>query len=250
MITADLVRDLIVAHDAARPRSKQTAIGPSDLSSPCNRRLVYQILGVPKVAQNTVNLYAYVGTGLHRQLQDAADRHPDRWLTEIPVSVPVTDDVTIPGHADAYDKDTHTVVDWKSCGTTRPSAATRDKHHTQLLPYGLGLILAGHTVEHCAVVYIPRNGKLSEIEVDVRPFDQAAAEALLRRYEALLTAASAGTAALPLIPAADDCTFCGWWLPGWPGDPSEACPGAQALQTTGTQPEEPNPTQQPERTRP
>jgi hypothetical protein len=239
VITADLIRDLIVGHDASRPRSKQRAIGPSDLSSPCNRKLAYQILGVPRASGNQVNLYSYVGTGLHRQLQDACDRHPDRWLTEFPVSVPVTEQVAITGHGDAYDRETFSVVDWKSRGASRPSSGTRDKHHTQLLPYALGLILQGHRVDHCAVVYIPRNGHLTDIEVDSRPFDHDAAERLLRRYEALLAAAAAGPSVLPMLPVVDDCTFCSWWKPG-SDDLAAGCPGANPKDLSAPSPWEPN----------
>ena len=230
-ITADEVRRLIIDHDAARPRSQQTHIGPSDLSSPCNRRLVMQLLNVPRVAQNEVNLYAYVGTALHNWLEQGCklwnrqNRH-GRWLTEVAVSVPVTAEVNLTGNVDAYDVDTGTAIDWKGRGTAKPSSATRAKHHAQLLPYGLGLILAGHEVKHTAVVYVPRNGTLAEIEVDSRPFDHDAAEALLRRYEQLLTMAKAGPAVLPLIPTADDCTFCPWWQPG-SDDLTTGCPGVR-----------------------
>lgn len=243
-VTADEVRRLIIDHDAGRPRSQQTHIGPSDLSSPCDRKLVYQLSGVPRVVPNDVNLYAYVGTGIHRQMERACKAHNrrtrhGRWLTEVAVSVPVTAEVNLTGSCDAYDADTFTACDWKSRGTSKPSAAARDKHHTQILPYGLGLILAGHRVEHTAVVYIPRNGLLSEIEVDSRPFDHDAAEALLRRYEQLLTVAKAGPAVLPLIPTADDCTFCPWWNPNAWID-GAGCAGHQAQQTPGVLPVEHN----------
>jgi hypothetical protein len=213
--------------------------------------LVYHLLGVPRVAQNEVNLYAWVGTQMHVGMERACkalNRRTERgrFLTEVRVTVPVTAEVSITGSCDAYDTLTYTAIDWKSHGTSKPSAATRDKHHTQLLPYGLGLILAGKPVENTAVVYIPRNGTLSEIEVDTRPFDHDAAEALLRRYEALITAAAAGPTVLPLVPVAHDCRFCPWWLPGWPGDLTEACPGVQEpTKTPGDVPVEtqPNPTQ-------
>lgn len=248
-VTADMVRGLIVAHDAARPRSQQTTVGPSDLSSPCARQIGYKTLGVETPVANTVNLYAYVGTGLHRQLADALEADNaalgrTRWEVEVPVTVPVAD-VIVPGSADAYDHDTTTVIDWKSRGASSPGAATRDKHHRQLGWYGLGLILAGRTVTTQAVVYVPRNGTLADIEVDARPFDHDSAEAAIRRYEALLTATGAGQTALGLLPTADDCKFCSWWVPGWPADPATACPGAQATQTTGTHaggnPTQPNP---------
>lgn len=247
-ITADLVRSLIIDHDAARPRSQQTAIGPSDLSSPCSRKLVHHLLGTPRQAQQHVNLYAYVGTGIHRQLESAlkADNAKrKRWLIETRVEVPVTDDVTISGSCDAYDTETYTAADWKSIGTTKPSQTKRDKNHTQILPYGLGLILRGHRVDYTAVVYIPRNGKLADIEVDVRPFDHEAAEQLLRRYEQLIEASKAGPAVLPLIPTADDCTYCPWWNPNAWID-GAGCAGHQAPQTPGVVPVEtqPNPTKE------
>jgi len=249
-ITADEVRRLIIDQDAARPRSQQTTIGPSDLSSPCSRRLVLQLLEVPRVAQNAVNLYAYVGTGIHRQMETALkhdNKAQRRWLIETRVEVPVTDEVTITGSCDAYDADTYTCIDWKGRGTTKPGSAARDKHHTQILPYGLGLILRGHRVDFTAVVYIPRNGTLAEIEADVRPFDHEAAEQMIRRYESLIAASKAGPAVIPLIPTAEDCTFCPWWNPNAWVD-GAGCTGHKAQQTPGTTPAETNTTHQRENT--
>ncbi len=247
-ITADEVRRLIVAHDADRPRSKQVTLGPSSIASPCARQIGYGLLQVPRQVPDDVNLYAYVGTGLHRQLEDACAADNKRlgrvrWLTEKRVSVPVSDTVTVSGSLDAYDYDTFTVIDWKSRGASKPSAATRDKHHGQAGWYGLGAILAGLVVDHLAVVYVPRNGTLADIEVDARPLDMVAIEAQLRRYESLLSATAAGPAVLPLLPTAHDCRFCGWWVPGWPGDESVACQGHP--QTTVDLTEDiTNPTQQ------
>ena len=74
-ITADEVRRLIIDHDAARPRSQQTHIGPSDLSSPCDRKLVYHLAGVPRVVPNEVNL-AQRGPGMTPRRKEA--RRPQR----------------------------------------------------------------------------------------------------------------------------------------------------------------------------
>lgn len=234
-ITADEVRRLIIAQDAARPRSRQRAVGPSDLSSPCDRKIAFQIIGVEPVTQREVNGYAWVGTGIHRQMEEALYHDNDeldhinrraRWDIEIPVKVPVTDTVTLGGHADAYDRQTKTVIDWKSRGASVPDAKTRAKHHTQLLPYALGLILAGWEVNTCAVVYIARNGTLNDIEVDARPFDHAAADALLARYANLITVSGIGPSVLPLLGTGDDCRFCPWWAPG-SDNLTLACPGHQ-----------------------
>jgi len=248
MITADMVRDIITGHDRSRPRSKQTKVGPSDLSSPCDRRLVYQLLGVDRPAASGVNLAAWVGTGIHAQMEAALKGHPD-WLTETPIDIDIAEGVNLTGHADAFHIPSGTVVDYKSCG---PSAlakyrvASPAKYRMQIAIYALGLTMAGHTVNHCALAYIPRNGTLADIHVDAHPWDQSLAERAIRRYEALIIAASAGTSALAFVPVADDCKFCPWWVPGWPGDTAQACPGAQAAQTTGDAPAESNPTQ-PER---
>ena len=227
MITAELVRDLIVAHDADRPRSKQTAIGPSDLSSPCSRKLVYQILGVPKVTGDGVNLAAWVGTGIHAQMEAALKGHPD-WVTEQQVGITLRKGLTLAGTLDAYHRPSHTVVDWKSVG---PSALAKyrrrspENYLTQVSLYGLAAVLSGRfAVEHTAICYIPRNGDLSDIVVDAHPWDQDRADAALVRLEALHAAAAAGPGVLPLIPTAHDCRFCGWWAPG-SDDPTTACPG-------------------------
>ena len=238
-ITAEQVRSLIVAHDAARPRSQQTRLGPSDLSSPCARKIGYGLLQVPAVVPNDVSLYAYVGTGLHRQLEDACKAAGPRWSTEKRVSVPINDTVTVTGHLDAYDHDTKTVIDWKSRGANKPSQATRDKHHQQLGWYGLGAILAGLVVDHLAIVYIPRNGTLADIEVDARPVDMPAIEAQIRRYESLLAATAAGPAVLPMLPTEHDCKFCSWWAPGHE-DLATGCPGEPPTSTTDLPPWEPN----------
>ena len=227
MITADMVREIISKQERARPRNKQTRVGPSDLSSPCDRRLLYQLLGVPKVVESDVSLQAWVGVSLHAQLEAALKGDPD-WLTEQPVSIKATPKLTLSGTLDAYHKPSKTVVDWKSVG---PSAlqkyrrATPENYLTQISLYGLAAILSGRMqVEHTAICYIPRNGSLADIHVDAHPWDEARAEAALRRFENLHAAAAAGPVVLPLVGTADDCTYCSWWKPG-SDDPTTQCPG-------------------------
>ena len=233
-VTADMVRDLIVAHDDNRPRSKQTTVGPSDLSSPCDRRIGYKMLGVEPLTARQVNLAAWVGTGIHSQMEAAIKNHPD-WRAEQKVSIEVSKGLTLAGTLDAYHTPSKTIVDWKSVG---PSALakyrqrTPDNYLTQVAIYGLLAILTGQMpVTHTAVAFIPRNGALNDIHVDVHPWDEARAEAAIRRYEALNSAIKAGPSVLPLLPVVHDCRFCEWWYPG-SDNLTTGCPGQPPTDTT------------------
>ena len=226
-VTADMVRDLIVGHDRARPRSKQTAIGPSDLSSPCSRKLMYQLLGVDKTRPDSVNLAAWVGTQIHHGMEAAAKGHDD-WETEIPLGIKIGPGVKLTGTADAYHKPTYTLLDYKSCG---PSALAKyrrhmpDNYETQIDIYGLMAILSARfRVDNVGIALIPRNGDLSDIHVMTRPWNSERADAALKRLTDLHTASAAGPVVLPLVGTADDCRYCGWWNPdAWAG--ADGCPG-------------------------
>lgn len=227
MITADLIRDLIRRQEDNRPRSQQAAVGPSDLSSPCDRKLIYQILGVPKITESDVSLQAWVGTAIHASLERAATDDDD-WLTEVPVAIKVNKKLILRGTLDAYHKPTCSVIDYKSTG---PSAHAKyrqkspENYLTQISLYGLAAVLSGRMeVRHTALVYVPRNASLSDIHVDAHPWDEARAEAALRRFENLHAAAAAGPSVLPLVGTADDCRYCKWWLPG-SDTPEVACTG-------------------------
>ena len=233
MITAEDVRRIIVEHDANRPRSRQTSIGPSDLSAECDRRLVYHLLDVPRDVPKEVSMQAWVGTAMHASMEAALAAHPD-WKTELPVSIPITDTVTLTGSLDAYHEPSTCIVDWKSAG---PSVLAKYRHgnpanyDTQVDLYGLGATLAGLTVTHVAIAYLPRNGSLKDIHVNARPWDQERAEAAIRRYENLLGAAAGGPAVLPHVPIADSCRYCPWWLPG--SDRLDVgCPGVTPTDST------------------
>lgn len=226
-VTADMVRQLIADHDNNRPRSRQTAVGPSDLSSPCSRRLVYQILGVDRVVPDRTSLQAWVGTAVHAQMEHVLKDDPN-WVTEQQVGIDLHNGLTLTGTLDAYHKPSKTIVDWKTVGPSalaKYRAATPDNYRTQVAVYGLMAVMSGRmSVEHTAICYIPRNGDLRDIHVDVHPWDQDRADAAIKRLEALHTAAAAGPTVLPLLPTAHDCRFCGWWMPG-SLTPEQACPG-------------------------
>ena len=255
MITAHTVPDLIVSQDAGRPRSQQKTLGPSNLSTPCARKIGYQVLDVPPVTPSTVNLAAWVGTGIHEQMELACAAENKRakakvWETEIRCQIPIKPPIQC--HVDAYYHPTYTALDGKSVG---PSALQKYRrqtpinYETQIDLYGLLAVLSGKfRVDNVGIGYLPRNGDLSDIHVYTRPWNQERADAAIKRYEQILAATGAGAAVLPLLPTAGDCRFCRWWNPGvaWtdPTGVTAGCPGHP--ETTANQAEEPNPTQ-PER---
>ena len=243
MITADEVRDLIVRQDADRPRSKQVTLGPSDLGSPCARKLAYKLLGVEPVTATDVNLAAWVGTGIHAQMELALKAENKRakrrvWEVELPLRIDLGEGRAIPCHVDAYNVDRATAIDWKSVGPSALSkykANTPDNYATQIDLYGLALVLSGRRVEHVGIGYIPRNGDLKDIHVVTWEWTGERADAAIKRYEALLSATAAGPAVLPLLPTAADCRFCPWWAPG-SDDPTTACPGMPSQNPRGQLP--------------
>ena len=243
MITADEVRDLIIRQDAERPRSKQVTLGASDLASPCARKNAYKILGVEPPTPDEVGLSAWVGTGIHIQMElalEAANKRAKRrvWETEIPVRIPVRAGLAIPCNVDAYNTERHVALDWKSVGPSKVreyALRTPENYATQIDLYGLALVLSGRRVDHVGIGYIPRNGDLKDISVTTWEWTGERADVAIKRYESLLAATAAGPAVLPMLPTAADCRFCPWWAPG-SDDPTTACPGMPSQNPRGQLP--------------
>src|SRR5215213_10027970 len=119
-MSTDVATDYLTAITSAiltAPRSLQKAPGPSELGSPCARRIAYKLLGMPRNDQRP-NWKATVGTGVHLWLAEAFaadnERQP-RWLIETKVGVGLADRHNITGHCDLYDLQTHTLIDHKTC---------------------------------------------------------------------------------------------------------------------------------------
>lgn len=235
----DGLKQLVRNHDASRPRSLQKRIGPSDVGTPCARRLMYRLVNVDPVNTDSDPWAAIVGTAVHEWLRAAADAENerlgrDRYLTEVKVTLPGY----MTGSADLVDLDTNTVIDHKVVGAAAlkrvKAGAVSEQYRTQLHIYGLGLQLAGVPIEHVAIAYWSRSGALKDALFWTEPINHELVEAALRRLDALKELASLGPAALPLVPTADAfCLYCPHYLPA-ATDLETACPGHQA---------EPNPTQ-------
>lgn len=231
----------VIKHAAASaPRSRQRAIGPSEIGTPCVRRLAYRLLDWdPKPNSDTDPWASIVGTAVHAWLEKtfAANnpRLPDgreRYVLERRVSA----DPALTGSSDLLDRHLRCVIDWKVPGATAMKGY-RDKrdpglsYRVQAHVYGLGYANAGEDIEHVAIVFLPRSGRLDGVYVWTEPFQPAIAHAALQRRDNILTALMAlDPETIPqawaAFPAADAyCTHCPWFLPG-STDLSRGCPGA------------------------
>lgn len=165
------VQNIVLWHERTSPRSRQRAIGPSELGDPCDRRIAYRIAGVDPVNVDGDPWPAIVGTAIHGWLESALNRYQKEmgyrgWLSELRVH---PDDL-VAGRSDVYHEFTKTVVDWKST-----NADTMRKLHrgsppspgyvTQINLYGLGHERAGREVKNVCLVYFPRSGWLNDAYV-------------------------------------------------------------------------------------
>lgn len=218
------------------PRSQQKTPGPSEIGTPCQRRLGYKMLGTEAV--NTDRGAAWkptVGTAVHSWLQETFqgynDAHKvDRFYLERKVQVGEIGGVPLKGTVDVYDRATASVIDWKIVGVTSlkryktegPGSQYRAQGHL----YGRGMALLGLPVERVCIVLLPQNGELSDMHLWSEPYDEQVALDALARAEGIAgLTRSLGAAALPLLPTADAfCTYCPYRMAA-ATEIAEACPG-------------------------
>lgn len=220
------------------PRSKQVAIGPSEIGHPCQRRIGYRLLGVDKT-NDTPGWRPTVGTAVHAWLaetfimaeQERRKDDPDaprRWLIEHRVDV--GDDIT--GSCDLFDRETRTLIDWKIVAATTLRSAKIDgpseQYRTQVHAYARGWTRRGVDVDNVGIFYLPSSGELYEGHLWTEPYDEDIAINALERLARIraLTAAF-GTKALSALPTDTPerlCRYCPWHLPA-STDLAAACPG-------------------------
>ena len=219
-------------------RSQQRAIGPSEVGHPCERRLGYKLLDYDENT-SVPNWKATVGTALHTWLEEAfstddqqwgragADR---RWILEQKLFCGMYDGQALTGSCDLYDVTTCTVVDHKTVGPTQlkkykaggPGAQYRAQAHI----YGRGWQMRGEVVERVAIMFLPRNGELSEAYYWSEPYDEQVALAAIERLDRISkTTKALGDTALTVLPTADAfCSYCPYYK-ARSTDLTAGCPG-------------------------
>lgn len=236
-IRAELV-GVIEAAILGAPRSHQAKVGPSEIGTPCDRRLGYRVLGTEKV-NDRPGWRPTVGTAVHSWLADTfavANRawreqtgiEATRWLVEMRVDV--GDDIT--GSCDLYDRQTATLIDWKIVATTTLRSAKAsgpsEQYRTQAHLYGRGWGRRGLPVDRVGIFYLPSSGELSEGHLWTEAYDETVATAALERLGRIQALAAAfGEKAIAVLPTEVDesaCRYCPWFMPA-ATDLTEACPG-------------------------
>lgn len=237
--------DIIQWYDQENPRSKQQAIGPSEIGDPCDRRIAYRLADIPTV-NNWMDPWAgIVGTALHSWLEKAVSawckaQGTGAWMTETTLYL----NEFIEGHADLYSHEHKSVVDWKSASKdvirTSQLQGPSIGYMIQTHLYGFMFEEAGYPVERVALVFLPRAGWLSDMYVWSAPYDRAVAlNALNRLYRIAqqvvdldLLTQSHKWDQIPFH-SGKGCGYCPWYVPkrDRPADET-GCPGKALEEVT------------------
>lgn len=241
---AELLGQFIINAANHSPRSLQTAIGPSEIGDPCERKLSYKSLDWPVAAGERDPIAPVIGTGFHSWMQEAFEARNTAGRYKIEEKVTVRDSpvetARVRGSSDLYDRETRTNYDWKLVGVSSLDKYRRHgpggQYRIQAHLYGLGQENAGEAPERVAIVFV---GRYHELRVHVwweRYDRQVALDALDRldriRQRVIDLDPEANPQAWQQIPMDPDakCRFCDWLLPG-STDLSKGCPGIASLNT-------------------
>jgi hypothetical protein len=235
--------DIIRWAAADAPRSRQAAVGPSEIGVDCMRRLAYRLTGTQPVNTAADPWFSIVGLAVHDWLDIAINQYnakvlgpPNgsrtfeqrRYWTEQRLTMS-SDQFGLSGNCDVYDLDRATPVDHKIVGHDAlkkyRDSGPSNQYRTQIHSYGYGWELKGFPVREVAIAFYPRSGYLTDMHVWAEPYDrQIALNALSRAASVKQLAAVLPPALLPDAPDPDACTWCPFYRPGGPAD-TTGCPG-------------------------
>lgn len=207
-------------------RSAQTTLGPSEIGTPCDRRLAMALMNVPPVNPGGDGWAAFVGTCGHLgmgEIYTFANAGTGRYVVEMPLVFP---SAFVPkGTSDLLDRRYGDITDWKFMGDYSLKKfklnGPSDTYRVQAQTYGLGAKQAGETVRRVVIVGLPRaGGSLDDMWVWEEKFDPAVGKAALKRVEDIAKQqernlglyAGDPMAAAGAFDTADDCRYCPFHL--------------------------------------
>jgi hypothetical protein len=219
------ILDVVRYADRRNPRSLQVNVGPSELSSPCDRRIGYRLSGIKQVNTTLDPWPAIVGTAVHDWLENAfkiwiSAHQSGEWITETRLSF--TEWVT--GRSDLFNIPRGMVVDYKGTSPDRmkeiKESGSPETYKRQIQIYGWGYQRLGYTVNKVALAYFPRAGRIKDLHTEVFDFDPSVGPAAVARIPLV-----AGRLLdldvlnqphrweqMEAVPS-HDCGFCPWYNP-------------------------------------
>lgn len=230
------LEDILRRHDAGKPRSQQTAPGPSEVGVECQRALAYRLLNTPEKPDPRLSWAPIVGTAVHAAIAEALEAENvrlgrQRWIVEHRVH-PAED---LSGSCDAYDVDNAMVVDWKLVGDkslARLRANMSPEYEVQAHIYGLGYEHAGYKVQWVRICLLARASHDFRMSREwTRPYDRALAQRALDRLSETRRliddlALATEDAGWPRVPAMSTkpCSWCRYYIAGAAAT-ARGCPG-------------------------
>ncbi len=231
------LKELFYAYDNRRSednRSAQVTMGPSEMGSPCDRRLALSLMRMPPVNPGGDGWAAFVGTCIHAGLEELfmwADAGTGRFVTEQRLEFA---SVYVPkGTADLIDRTLLMILDHKCQGrwsrnklkTQGPSPTYKVQAHV----YAHGARLRGEKIEKIAIVSWPRDeATLDDLYVHVEDYNPLIAKRAFERVEKIGAEVEEKLALAAVdvkdeltskalvagdFNVADDCRFCPFFLP-------------------------------------
>lgn len=219
-------------------RSAQRTLGPSEIGTPCDRRLAMSLMGIEPVNPGGDGWAAFVGTCTHDGLEKMfrwASANTGRFVTEMRLNFP--SEYVPKGTGDLLDRVYMIFKDHKIQGEyalrKMREEGPPEHYRVQVHTYALGAVLAGEKVKDVAIVSWPRAGSsLDQMYVWTEPFDRSVAEEALARVDRIARDAfrqgSGPFSKLEVaktFPTGDDCRFCPFYQKS-DKKMERGCPGA------------------------
>lgn len=218
-------------------RSKQVALGCSEIGDPCERKIGMTMAGLEQVNFTADPWPAIVGTSVHTWLGDTVNAYQkhfgdEGWISELEVLATNW----LPGHVDLYHAPTATVLDLKN--PSRDNAKKMRKHGvgevytSQVQAYGKGVRRSGRPVKRVGVLMLSRDGNLRDMWCKTWPYDEEYVDAAIARVVDIgdqVIAADVENhpenwSQIPVTPSRL-CGWCKWYNPSLPGPSDKGCPG-------------------------
>ena len=227
---ADELRAVISDAAMNAPRSRQSAVGLSEIGEPCLRKLAYKILDFDKTNRSSDPWPSIQGIAIHAWL---AEQFSDNANYLVETHVKAAEGME--GTSDLFDIAQGMVIDHKCVGVTSMRNARKrgitEQQRVQINLYGLGFENAGHKVEKVAIAFYPLGGRLDAMLTIVEAYDRKIALDAIARYERLQTLVwqldpENTPASWELLPMNISylCSYCPYLLPK-SRNLSKGCPG-------------------------